>query len=106
MAKLVTQTSLFNLPPVDTRQNLLAALPDEILPRVTAKEPVLIETWQKDDALQVHLLNYGNKPQKVTVQFAAPVRAVMLSPDTSESLTLEEQTASFELDIYAVLIVK
>ena len=47
MVKLITQTTLFNLPSVNARETLLAAIPDDIYPRVTAEEPVLIEAWKK-----------------------------------------------------------
>lgn len=106
MAKLVTQTTLFNLPPSEDRQTLLSALPGEIYPRVTSDEPVLIEAWKKGQTLQVHLLNYSGKPQQVTVQFSAPVKAETLSPDSTESITFEGQTLSLELDIYTILMVE
>ena len=106
MVKLITQTTLFNLPSVNARETLLAAIPDDIYPRVTAKEPVLIEAWKKGKTLQVHLVNYADKPQRVTVQFAEPVRIESLSPDSEDKLTLEGQTVSLELDIYTILLVK
>lgn len=106
MAKLVTQTTLFNLPSPEDQLTLIEALPDELHPRVTAEGPVLIETWKKGRTLQVHLVNYTEKPQKVTVHFAAPVKAENLSPDSTGRETFEGQTISFELDIYTILIVK
>ncbi len=106
MVKLITQTTLFILPSADARGALLAALPADLYPRVTADEPVLIEAWKKDQTLQVHLVNYADKPQKVTIQFAAPVRVDSLSPDSEERLTLEGQTVSLELDIYTILFAK
>lgn len=106
MAKLVTQTTLFNLPTPEAERALLAALPTGIYPQVAADQPVLIETWQKDQALQVHLLNYGNAAQAVTVHFAKPVKAQVLSPDAAESPSLEGQVLSLDLDIYTILVVE
>ena len=106
MVKLITQTTLFNLPSAEARETLLAALPDTLYPRVTADEPVLIETWKKGRETQIHLVNYANQPQKVTVQFAAPVKVECLSPDTEEKRTLEGQTVSLDLDIYTILLTK
>jgi len=106
MVKLITQTTLFNLPEAKVQATLLAALPANIYPRVTADEPVLIEVWEKGHTLQVHLVNYVDKPQKITVQFAAPVKVESLSPDSEERLTLEGQTVSLELDIYTILFAK
>jgi len=58
MAKLVTQTTLFNLPGQAAINALLNVLPGDIYPSVKAEQPVLIEMWQKDGERQVHLLNY------------------------------------------------
>jgi len=119
MAKLVTQTTLFDLPERATAHELLKVLLDDIYPQVDADQPVLIEIWQKGDQQQVHLLNHGPEPQMVTVQFASPVNAIILSPDAPESLTLEgetlecqileaqilePQTLSIYLNIYSILI--
>jgi hypothetical protein len=104
MAKLVTQTALFNLPDWDVTHSLLDQLPKDINPRVKADLPVLIKTWQKRDQHQVHLMNYAHSCQTVEVRFDSPVIARIISPDTPETLTREGKFITFNLDIYSVLL--
>jgi hypothetical protein len=103
-AKLMTQTTLFNLPEQNACETLLAALPGAITPRVVADQPVLIELWAQGGTRQVHLANYADEPQSVRVEFAAPVHAEVLSPDSENTQTLEGQTLQLDLDIYSILL--
>ena len=105
MAKLVTQTSLFNLPERDAMMSLLNALPDSINPRVEAQRPVLIETWQKLEQVQVHLVNYGPLKQEVQLMFNKPVRAKVISPDADRLMELEGRNLRFKVDIYSILLI-
>lgn len=104
LAKLVTQTPLFNLPDKERIRALLAALPEEIYPRVQADQPVLIEIWEKEGKRQVHLLNYAEEPQKIILHFKEPVSAQVLSPDTKDILALQGRQLRLLLDIYSVLL--
>jgi hypothetical protein len=104
LAKTVTQTTLFNLPEKECSDALLAVFPEAIYPRVQADQPVLIETWAKEGQQQVHLLNYAQEPQKITLHFAGPVTAQALSPDSKENIVLQGQQIHLELDIYTVLL--
>lgn len=104
MAKLMTQTTLFNLPEQGACDALLAALPEAITPRVVADQPVLIDLWEQGGTRQVHLANYADEPQLVTIEFAAPVKAQVLSPDSEAALTLKGQTLELDLDIYSILL--
>ena len=104
MASLVIQTNMFNLPEEDTMQALLKSLPEGLTPTVSAEEPVLIETWQQGQQTQVHLMNYANEPQKVTLQFDRPVSARVISPDNAEAFQLEGESLTFYLDIYSILL--
>ena len=106
MAKLVTQTTLFNLPKQDAMDALLERLPTGIYPRVEAKQPVLIETWQRGDERQIHLLNYAEMPQNVKVHFGAPFKVELVSPDLGEPRSLQGKTLSIPVDIYSILLVK
>ncbi len=106
MAKLVTQTALFDLPEKSLSEGLLTALPTEVLPRVEGQFPTLIEVWQKGDQTQVHLLNYGPKSQVVTVHFSEPVQAKVHSPDQIGIIAVEGQRLPIELDIYSILILE
>ncbi len=105
MAKLVTQTNLFNLPKRDAALSLLQALPDGIYPRVEAQQPVLIETWQKGEQIQVHLVNYAAQKQEVQLIFDDPVRAKVISPETGSPMELEGRNLRFPVDIYSILLI-
>ncbi|MFN2305251.1 MAG: putative glycoside hydrolase [Anaerolineales bacterium] len=104
LAKAVTQTALFNLPKKKVMEVLLAALPEEVYPRVFATSPVLMEVWEKAGKRQVHLLNYGQKPQKITLQFAESIRAQVLSPDNKAQYQVQGQQIQLLLDIYSILL--
>lgn len=104
MAKLVTQTALFDLPPSENINALLDVLPDNLTPRVDSAAPVLIEVWQKGRQRQVHLMNYGGEAQQVTVHFGAPVQVEVLSPDFSQKQALKGEPLVIDLDIYCILI--
>ena len=106
MVKIVTQTALFDLPKSPDQSVLLKALPQGIFPNVAVPEPVLIETWKRAGRTQVHLVNYASQPQSVAVRFGEPVRADVITPGTDEILTLEGETLHFDLDIYAVILIK
>lgn len=106
LAKIITQTKLFNLPERNVCRSLLDILPKNITPRVKADEPVLIEIWQKEDQRQVHLLNYADKPQLVEVRFDTPVSAMIISPDNPTTLTRQGKIITFNLDIYSVLLLE
>ena len=104
MASLVIQTNMFTLPAGPVMETLLKALPGDLTPTVSAADPVLIETWQKGRETQVHLMNYANQPQKVTVHFSESVNARVISPDSDEIIELEGKNISLYLDIYSILL--
>ncbi len=106
MVKLVNKKALFDLPKANLINALLAVLPAGITPRVHAADPVLIEYWERGGQKQVHLVNYSQKAQEISVQFAQPVRAEVLSPDGVETHILEGETLTFNLDIYSILLLK
>ena len=106
LSRYIIQTSLFNLPSSSAAVNLTAALPSGIYPRVRSQHPVLIECWQKDLHQQVHLMNYADRPQEITVQFDSKVTARMVSPDQQTPMILEGNALTFILDVYAILILE
>jgi hypothetical protein len=106
MAKLVTGTPLFTLPEQSVREALLAALPDQILPRVEAEKPVLIDIWEQAGERQVHLVNYADHPQTVRVHLGSSAGARVISPDRTGETTLKGDVANLDLDIYAVLVLE
>ena len=105
MAKLVTQTLLFNLPNPEMINCLADSLPVEIFPRVSSQEPVLIESWHTGSQRQVHMVNYAKIPQEIRVHFESEVSARVISPDHQETMTLSGESISLLLDIYSVLLI-
>ncbi len=106
MAKLVTQTQLFDLPDESAMQILQAALPENNFIRVESPHPLLIETWKKGRQLQIHLMNYGPEPQAVQLAFNQTVSAQVLSPDDAAGRRLSGQTLSLPLEIYTILVIE
>ena len=95
---------IFRVPPPEERAALLEALGDLPVPRVHAEKPVLIEWWRQGETDQLHLVNYADEPQEVTVAFPWAVRAQALSPDAGQALALEGRLLRISLDVYAVLL--
>jgi hypothetical protein len=106
LPKLITQTSLFKIPPLEARRSLLAALPGGLYPRLEAVEPALIELWRQGDLTQVHLVNYASRPQTVRVVWDGPVTAVALSPDEPDDQEYRGEVLEIPLDVYKVLLIK
>lgn len=106
MAKLVTQTTLFNLPDRQSCEVLMGALPGEIYPKVVAEKPVLIEVWEQAGKKQIHLVNYGPYPQAVEVQLGFTARAQVISPEQADVLSLQGDRFVVDVDIYALLILE
>ena len=73
------------------------------MPRVQAEQPVLIEWWRQGEVDQLHLVNYADGPQEVTVALPWAVRAQALSPDSEEAPVLEGRSLRLRLDVYTVL---
>ena len=97
------QSPYFRLPPEPARRALLAALGDRPYPRVAAQCPVLVEVWRKGPEWQVHLVNYGDGPQSVRVEFGQPVVGRTLSPDVPTA-TWSGADCALTVDVYAVLL--
>jgi hypothetical protein len=106
MAKWVLATPFFDLPDDNQMEHLINALPEKFFPRVICEQPVLIEVWKQGDQSQVHLMNYGQSLQQVSLIFEAPVKGMVISPDGPVILDLVGEEISFILDIYSVLILE
>jgi len=95
---------LFQVPPADERAALLDALGDLRVPRVRAEKPVLIEWWRQGEIDQLHLVNYADEPQGVTVDLPWSVHAQVLSPDTERTPILEGRSFRATLDVYTLFL--
>lgn len=103
--RLFTGSPYFRLPDSATRKALLEALPLDLRVRVQSESPVLVEVWEHDGAIQVHLVNYDAQAQVVTVHFDRPVRAEVWSPERLLPATIEGQELRLEVDVYSILVV-
>ena len=95
---------LFRLPPQDERVALLDALGGLPLPRVQAEQPVAIEWWRQGKTDQLHLVNYADAPQDVTVRLPWAVHAQALSPDTGSVRSFDGRSLEITLDVYTILL--
>ncbi|MEE4195273.1 MAG: hypothetical protein V2J07_08760 [Anaerolineae bacterium] len=103
--KLFTGTALFDLPPASLQTILLSTVISD-LPRVSSSQPVLMEVWQKENVTQVHLVNYAENPQQVSVEFAEPVEVEVFSPDIDRVETMRRKKITIQLNVYSILVMK
>ena len=103
--KLFTGTALFDLPEAGLQKALLDQLTSRS-PCLSADAPVLVEGWQQGEIRQYHLVNYADRPQSLKLDFPAPVKATLVSPDVDSERVLESKTLEFELNVYTIILVK
>lgn len=106
MAKLILQTGHFNLPEKDVCGTLLEALSLEIFPKLESDQPVLMEVWNKQGKQQVHLVNYDDEPQEVTLKFNQAVSVNLVSPDRKDIQVFKGNQITFMLDIYTIVFLE
>jgi hypothetical protein len=109
LPKIITQSPLYYAPERRARKALLDALPSEISPRLKAERPALIEVWEAQETLQVHLVNYAPYPQRAQIQFQSPVRGRILSPDDTDTAPEESYEGALidvPLDVYKILLIE
>ena len=106
MAKLITQTPLFFMPKDHQQKELINALPPALFPKIESQKPVLIDVWrQKDSLTQIHLVNYADKPQSISVYFGKKVNGEIIFPGSNEKeLIRNSDIASLTIDIYAIIL--
>lgn len=104
LPRIMTQAPFYYLPSDAARQTLLAALPDNLLPRASAREPVLIETWRRGDEWQIHLTNYAAGPQQVEVRLPCALSGVALSPDGTDGETVSGNRFEVRVETYKVVL--
>jgi hypothetical protein len=103
MVHFFLQSPYFILPPQEMRQALLAALGDASRHQVQSEAPLLVEIGQQGERFQLHLVNYADRPQRVTIAFGKPVSGEILSPDGKEA-AFEGSQVELVLDVYALLL--
>jgi hypothetical protein len=64
---------------------------------------VLVEHWRQSRQEQLHLVNYADQPQRVTVTFGRTVSGQALSPDGPQA-AFEGVQLELRLDVYTLLL--
>ena len=91
---------------ITKRKNLLAEIGSDSYPRVSWQDaPVLIEVWEKMGQKQIHLVNYGIKPQKVNVYLGSNESGTITSFGHKNQKVISGSRVGFALDFYSILIV-
>jgi hypothetical protein len=103
MANLVLASPLFKLPSQDQTTRLLSKLKPEDSIRVDSSYPVLIDVWNRIGRTQIHLVNYAQIPQRVTLNLPENKDWQIRSPDTV-TRTVSGNAIDLELKRYTILI--
>lgn len=75
-------------------------------PRARAAVPVLVEHWRAGRVDQLHLVNYGPTPERVTLTPHLPESLEMMSPDGPVDWRRTPEGIELRLDTYAVVLWK
>jgi hypothetical protein len=102
MVHFFLQSPFFRLPPQSAQRTLLDALGQGPWPRLEREAPVLIEWWRQGEIQQIHLVNYDDRRQHVTVHLEKEATGQVLSPD-APAFAFNAAQVSFFLDIYSML---
>jgi hypothetical protein len=100
--RLFIRSPHFTLPSQE-RQSSLAEVLEVDRPRVVSPYPVLVTAWKRDGARQLHLVNYADAPQAITVSLEGSVEGHLLSPSAA-TRPFSGRRLDTELDVYAVLV--
>jgi hypothetical protein len=103
LSQLYNSSPFFHIPPVEERRVLMETLGERSLPSIKAEIPVLVEHWLAGEEHQLHMVNYAEKPQVVSVELPGSVYGKVLSPDQSPS-TFNSDRLDLQVDVYSVLI--
>ncbi|OQA21757.1 MAG: hypothetical protein BWY63_01139 [Chloroflexi bacterium ADurb.Bin360] len=98
----IPNSTVFKIPSGSRQTALLSALGPLPGPRVLAAEPVLVEHWQQGNTQQLHLVNYAEAPQEVTVTFERAVNAEVYRPG-GQPATFQGQQFTGEIDVALIL---
>lgn len=98
----IPNDTVFKIPSASRQTALLAALGPLPGPRIFATAPVLVEHWQQGNTRQLHLVNYDEMSQEISVSFERAVNADVFRPD-GQVTTFEGQEFKGEVDVALVL---
>ena len=103
LAPLYNSTPYFHIPPLQERRVLMEAIGERPYPSVQAEIPVLVEHWMAGKEHQVHLVNYADQPQVISLELPKAVQGKILSLDQAPS-AFSGDRLDLQIDVYSVLI--
>lgn len=103
LIRLFTGCEYFRIPPDSMRKVLLDRLRGCQLIEVE-NAPVLVEDLLRDGCRMIHLVNYGEGPQLVTVNLDHAVEARVISPEQSDVI-ISGKCLKIRLDIYSIIMI-
>jgi hypothetical protein len=108
MAKLVTHTPFFTLPPQEFQHELLSKIDDQEIIRVISDHPVLIDLWKNEsDGLHIHLVNYHAQKQVIKLKIPDNSILTVISPEQQEQeMHITANIAALELDLYSICLLE
>jgi hypothetical protein len=108
MAKLVTHTPFFTLPPQEFQHELLSKIDDQEIIRVISDHPVLIDLWKNEsDGLHIHLVNYDAQKQEIKLKIPDNSILTVISPEQQEQeMHITANIAALELDLYSICLLE
>jgi hypothetical protein len=108
MARLVTHTPFFTLPPPEFQHELLRKIDEQRIIRVISDHPVLIDLWKNEsDGLHIHLVNYHAQKQVIKLKIPDNSILTIISPEQqTQKMHLKSDTAMLELDLYSICLLE
>ena len=98
----IPRSEVFQVPSSARQSALLSALGPLPGPRIAASAPLLVEHWQQDAVSLLHLVNYADAPQPITIAFERPVNGEVFAPDSAPK-SFQGPTFEAELDVALTL---
>lgn len=85
LQEAMNHSPLYIVPPPHLQNALLQAIGQNFYPRVESEGPMLLTVWEeKDGTRQLHLVNYLDTPQRVTIHLNQLTGAWVYTPGVSE----------------------
>lgn len=85
LQEAMNHSPLYIVPPPHLQSALVEAVGRKLFPRVDSESPILLTLWEeKDGTRQLHLVNYHDSPQRVTIHLNELTGAWVYTPGVSE----------------------
>jgi len=99
------QSPHFRLPSESAQQTVLDKIDDLTMGfQISSPAPLLMETWRKGETLQIHLVNYAQELQSVSLDFTKSVKGRVLTPN-QDSREFQAESLQIEVDVYSIILI-